>query len=129
MLRVPVMECTEQGSSVGAEVRVTDVANPCDTVCHLTFGVSFSPVRKAVTFSAVSYRSGRPRDEAGYDAGVCNQKLLYKALDGTVVISIVSGMGGLGCLGGDLQFHGYLGVTHTLHLIAPQTHTLFPAPE
>lgn len=37
MLRVPVTERTEQGSSVGAEVRVTDVANPCDTVCHLTF--------------------------------------------------------------------------------------------
>lgn len=48
-----------------------------------------------MTFSAVSYRSGWPQDEAGYDTGVCNWKLLYKALDRTDVISIVSGMGGL----------------------------------
>lgn len=52
-------------------------------------------MRKAVTFSAVSYRSGRPQDEAGCDTGVCNWKLLSKALDGTDVICIVSGMGGL----------------------------------
>lgn len=35
------------------------------------------------------------------------------------VIGIVCGGGGgeLGYLVGDLQFHGYLSVTHTLHLI------------